>query len=353
MSLSINLGVMEIFFGPPWGTAERLALAQFLSQNGFSYFLYGPKADKRLRREWRDTWPTEYVETLTQMAQEFKAKGLQFGVVLSPYGLGTALTPLDKELLKERIKVLNSVGVDLIGLFFDDMPVQDQLAATQLEAVAVVTSSTEAKIFFCPTFYTYDPILEKIFGAKPVNYLEDLAEKLPENIEVFWTGPKVISEEISEQHLLEVRQLLKRRPALCDNYFANDGPRNCKFIKLKFPEGRPPGAIKQASYWFQNPMNQIELSKIALLAFKKAAADGEAPAEALDNAIRALCTSKTTAEFLIRKRSLFLNQGLDGISDSEKQELVAGLQDETDPVAGEIKDWLLGKYSVGNECLTD
>lgn len=353
MSQSINLGVMEIFFGPPWGASERLKLAQFLGQNGFRYFLYGPKADKRLRREWRDTWPLDYIQNLTQMAQEYKKRGLQFGVVLSPYGLGTGLTDADKELLKERIKVLNLVGVDLIGLFFDDMPVQDQLASTQLEAVKVVRSHTQAKIFFCPTFYTYDPILEKIFGAKPTNYLEDLSKNLPESIEIFWTGPKVISEEISEAHLLEVQQLLKRKPALCDNFFANDGPRNCKFLKLKIPEGRPPVSIQQASYWFQNPMNQIELSKIALLAFKKAAADGEAPAEALENAIRALCTSKATAEFLIRKRSLFLNQGLDGISESEKQELLASLQGETDPVAGEIRDWLLGKYSVGSECLTD
>ena len=50
---------------------------------------------------------------------------------------------------------------------------------------------------------------------------------------------------------------------------------------------------------------------------------------------------------------MFLTQGLDHLSDEQKQELLAELESLQDPAAQDVRDWLDGKYLVGSECLTD
>lgn len=347
-----KLGVFEIFFGTPWPSAERLALPKFLKAHSFDFYVYGPKADKRLRKDWRSEWPMQYLEELTVMARAFRAEGVRFGVALSPYGIGERLTEGDRCLLERKVRELDALGIEVLGLFFDDMPVTPGLAESQLAAFEVIRGQTTAQIVFCPTFYCFDPLLEKIFGAKPEGYLEKIAAGLGEAVEIAWTGPKVISEEISAEHLREVSQLLGRPPFLCDNFFANDGPRNCKYLKLKEPFGRSREAMAEAGYWAQNPMNQFHLSKLVLLAFKLTARDGAEPAAAFERAARELCTPPV-ADFVLRHRPLLLSRGLDGIAEGVKSEWLDYLTEYDEPISREIRDWLSDRYQVGTECLTD
>jgi hyaluronoglucosaminidase len=348
-----KLGVMEIFFGSPWPKEARLSYAKFLKKAGFETYLYGPKADAFLRRRWKEEWPAEYRAELKGMSETFRAAGVGFGVCFSPMAYHEETPAKAAALLGERMRALREVGLDTLGLFFDDMPVHEGLAETQLTIVREVRKEFGGHLLFCPSFYTPDPILDKVFGARPPGYLEDLAAGLPADIEIAWTGPKVISPEVPAEHLAEVSALLNRAPSLCDNFFANDGPKNCKFLKLKALTGRSAAAFRECSSWYFNPMNQAELSKVALVAAYRTMARGEAPDEAWRASLEAQC-SPALAKFLEEHRALLLSEGLDKIGEDQKAALRRELAPcASEPIAREVAAFLDGAYTVGSECLTD
>jgi len=345
------LGLIEGFFGPAWPEQARLDFAPFLQQHDFDFYLYAPKADPHLRKKWREPWTIEYKAKLKHYSEHFRNHKVKFGVGLSPFELHLQDPKTQKALLQEKLQQLGDIGLDVLGLFFDDMPVHEGLAEAQLEAIEIVRTNTKAKIIFCPAFYTPDPILEKVFGKRPEHYWKQISQA-PKEIEFAWTGPKVISEDISVEHLKETAELLGRKPFLWDNLFANDGPRNCKFLKFRAPKGRNRPALEASSGWAWNPMNQAALSQLVLLASRHAVLDRSAPDFALAEAIQEFCPPDLAA-FLGAHKGEMLELGLDKLETSVKEGWRAELRAWNHPVAKEIESWLAGDFTVGAECLTD
>ncbi len=344
-------GVVEGFFGPQWQQTDRKSFSAFLSRYGGDFYIYAPKQDPHLRKQWRETWDESYLQFLGDLVTTFHAAGIKFGVGFSPFGLGTNLCVNDKKILSEKLEILNNLGVDILGLFFDDMPVTANLAQTQIEALSIIQKFFKQQIVFCPSYYTPDPILDKVFGQRPENYLNEIAEGVPEGVSIAWTGPKVISAVIDENHLVEVSGLLKRKPFIWENFFANDGPKNCKFLKLKPFTGRDEKTFSHTEAFGFNLMNQAQLSKIVYLA-SKFVLEGHDTQVSFERALDELC-SVEFKEFILKHKEAFLSFGLDKITNDEKQILINQLLSMNDQGAAEIKAWLENKYLVGSECLTD
>ena len=182
--------------------------------------------------------------------------------------------------------------------------------------------------------------------------MEDIAKNSPLQVAIAWTGPKVISTEIPDEHLKETSLLLKRPPFIWENYFANDGPRNCKFLKLKPYAGRSNQCLSLSEGHGFNLMNQPELSKILFLASKFSLIDALESEVAFKKAITKLCP-KALEEIILNNRETFLNEGLDKINDTDKISLLEKLKLINHPISSEIINWLNGEYNVGSECLTD
>lgn len=346
-----KIGVVEGFFGPQWPLEERKSYAQFLSLHGGDFYIYAPKQDPFLRKQWREEWDAEYKNKISNLIETFHAENIHFGVGFSPFGLGETLSEEDKHHLHQKLQILNELNIDMLGLFFDDMPTNENLAKTQIEALEHIQKVFKKKIIFCPSYYTPDPILDKVFGQRPPRYLEEIAQGLTPDVSIAWTGPKVISPEINEAHLKEVSILLKRKPFIWENFFANDGPRNCKFLKLKPFTGRDQSAFLETEAFGLNLMNQPELSKIVFLSSLETL-KGKPSSEAFTYALERLCSSELVY-FIESNKILFNELGLDQISEEKKQELLNKLSGFNEPAAKEIKDWLSGGYLVGSECLTD
>lgn len=347
-----KIGVVEGFFGPAWPEADRLSYAPFIAQSGGGFYIYAPKQDPHLRKKWREPWSEAYLASLRSKAEHFHKHTVTFGVGLSPFGLGKNLSDADRGLLQTKLRQLQDVGVELLGLFFDDMPSDEDLAATQIKCVEEVQKSFRGELVFCPSYYTFDPILDKVFGQRPASYLEDIAAGIPLDVELAWTGPKVISPSIDVAHMRDVKGLLKRPPYIWENIFANDGPKNCKFLKLKPFSGREAGVADLASAFAFNMMNQPQLSKILFLAARFVLEKDSSPELAFDQALAQSCTPAFAA-FLRAHGPVFLEQGLDQISEERKQQLLITLATIPDAGAIEVKSWLCGLYVVGSECLTD
>ena len=350
--LDMEVGIVEGFFGPAWPTGSRGNYASFLRKNGGDFYIYAPKQDQHLRKGWRLSWEATYQLFLKDLASDFRKEGISFGVALSPFGLGKEFIPADEQILQDKLSLLTQLGIDFLGVFFDDMPSHENLAVVQAQVIESIRKTYQGRIVFCPSYYTFDPILEKVFGKMPENYLEDIARLIPEDVAMAWTGPKVISLEIPREHLQGVEKLLKRKPFMWENLFANDGPRNCKFLKLRPFSGREEKLDDLTEAWGLNMMNQAELSQITFLASIKVLKDHKTADEAFEDALREICTP-AFANFLRTNRLAFLEKGLDVLTTDEKALALRELAAFPDPAAREIEDWLKGVYVVGSECLTD
>lgn len=348
----MNIGIVEGFFGPTWSHESRLSYASFLAEYGGGFYIYAPKRDANLRKAWREEWGSEFLDNMRTLRDAYHAKNLKYGVAISPFGLGSKISQADWNLLRQKFIQLSELKIDYLGLFFDDMPSTDELLKVQTQVVKLALEFFPTGLIFCPSYYTFDPILDKVFGQRPVGYVEGLKDAIPANVDICWTGPKVISEEISRSHLVEVEALLGRKPFIWENLFANDGPRNCKFLKLKNFLGRDGSLLTHTAGVAFNLMNQPYLSQILYLSSLWVMEKNLTPEEAYAQSCAELC-SPEVSHFLIHNRALLLDVGLDKITDEIKTSLLSDLAQENSPVALEIKGWLKGEYLVGPECLTD
>lgn len=353
----MNLAIIEGFYGTPWSWESREAYISFLIQNGFSTYYYAPKADSYFRRKWKEPLPEEHKIKLTKFSKELRRQGLEFGIGFTPFEIHFDFSSEARAQLVRSLSGLLEVGVDRLALLFDDMKGgQNDLAERQAEIVNFVqefigkNASRKVGLAFCPTYYSDASILDELFGRRPEGYLEELGKRLNSEIEIIWTGPKICSEKYPPEHLHAISERVQRKLFLWDNYPVNDGPKMCKKLHLKAVQGRPAANEKFLSTHAINPMTQPELSKIPILTLVESYQKGTAydSQSALEKAIYQVCGSEMAPQ-LLANVSHFHEQGLDGISQHEKEEFVKQYSQWNCKVAKEVLDWLQGNTVVGRE----
>lgn len=262
---SAYLGIIEGFYGRPYSTQERNYFYSFAQKSGYSFYIYAPKADLQLRDEWTKPITKSYEQELGAIADDAHQAGLDFGVALSPLNL-TANFHEQKATLLERVSSLCAISnCEIFCLLFDDMfKDSEHVGSTQNEIIKAVEAHLPEHVkhfIICPSYYSDDPMLDKIFGQRPQCYFDELLQDLPERVEIFWTGPKVLSEDITVEHLEYVTKLLGRKPFIWDNYPVNDGKNICNYLYLSKFQGRTNLADHLTGHAV-NPMVQPLLSTL-------------------------------------------------------------------------------------------
>lgn len=343
-----GVGIVEGFFGPEWTWESRYHLCDNLPSYGGQFYIYAPKRDSFLRKNWTQNHSVETWNKLKKLSSRCHNNRVAFGIGLSPFEVHATWNQQTKNLLREKIRTLHELNVSYLGLFFDDMKGAPDLAEKQIKIVEYVQSVTDRAVLFCPTYYSDDPILDKVFGQRPTDYLEKVGT-LPEKIQIFWTGNKVISKTIAPAELDDVAKVLRRKPFVWDNYFANDGPKQCKFLKLQPLGGRSKAAYQRSTGWAFNLMNQSMVSEVLFASSVPVLRDGANPSDSFQQELRKAAGEHL--ELIERHRTAFVDVGLDGLDQQLKDEITSSLVP-----AGSLKeiiDWVNGKYLVGPECLTD
>ena len=349
------LGLIEGFFGRSWSFTERHDYAAFLKTNGYHFYIYAPKSDPYLRKAWQQDWPPETAAKLQSLVHHYQSLGLDFGLGLSPFEIYKNYDADAQQSLQTKIKRLNRLGADILCLLFDDMrgDVPD-LAQTQIKITQDVLSQTTAKkVIMCPTYYSFDPVLEELFGTMPEDYFQDLGEGLPSEVDIFWTGPKICSNAYPESHLKEVIQVLGRKPFLWDNYPVNDGADISRFLFLKAFENRPDTLAELTTGHAANPMNQPWLSRISLYSLPRSYSQGSDydPQKTLEDGLNQLC-EESLAKQILKDIEVFQTQGLDHIDPVKCEQLIQQYSDFDSPYTQEIVDWLTDEYTFDPACLT-
>ena len=349
-------GVIEGFYGRSWSWNARESYADFLSANGFGFYIYAPKDDHGLRRQWREPWPDTHVENLNHLASTYTSRGVDWGIGFSPYEIYLSFDSAAEKALQQKLEAINRLNPDILCVLLDDMKGDvSGLAEIQAEVFnRIAEQSTARRLILCPTYYSFDPILEKVFGAMPEGYWDDLGRRIDPAVNFFWTGPKVCSTEYPEAHLREVTERLGRKPFIWDNYPVNDSESRSKRLNLGAYENRPPQLADLTAGHAINPMNQALLSQIPIwtLADSYRSESSYDPAASHAAAIETLCDPET-AKALLENAPLFQVQGLDELDEDQKQTMINKYSRFHSPAAEEVVAWLQGRYKFDPACLTE
>ncbi|MCA9839192.1 MAG: beta-N-acetylglucosaminidase domain-containing protein [Trueperaceae bacterium] len=265
-------GVIEGFYGRPWTMEQRLELFSWMQGWGMNTYMYGPKDDLKMRAAWRERYSDLEMSELLSLAEHCQQKEIAFVYTIAP-GLDICYADeADLQALKSKIDQLLSKGVKHFCILFDDIPFRMRDAdakrfASFAGAQAYVTNElfyhirkqTKGLFLFCPTEYCGRMATPSV---KDSSYLQELGETLEKEIDVFWTGPEIVSEEISVASVLELQSVLKRKPLIWDNIHANDY--DIRRIYLGPFSGKTSALKNEVRGILSNPNNEFEANFIPL-----------------------------------------------------------------------------------------
>lgn len=267
MNPNFRSGVVEGFYGRPWTFAQRHQVVGWLKRFGLNTYLHAPKDDLNHRVLWRELLDAEEAAAFKELIAACREAGVRFIYALAPgwdehFAPGTPRSSKSSATatLKRRFRQLIALGCTDFAVMFDDVPnlPPEKLAniarrhadlANELWAWLDITTGrsrreeaqteparTDGKkassrqllpdteelshsLALCPAVYC-----TRMAGQQPADsaYLRALGKHLHAGVDIFWTGPEIISPTIGADHLRDVAAVLRRPPFIWDNLHAND-----------------------------------------------------------------------------------------------------------------------------------
>ena len=265
--MAFSFGVIEGLYDKDnlWSWASRQAYVDFCADHKMDFFIYAPKKDPYLREQWQQPWPKETFDALKQLASGFQQNGTRFGVGFTPFEV-RELNDKNRQQLKTKITDINALNPDILCILFDDFSNGvDNLAAKQADIADYIASiSTAGQLIVCGTYYSRDPLLQRVYGTMPKQYWSQLGEYLDPQFDIFWTGDHVISLGYDQHGLEHISNDFRRKPFLWDNYPVNDTDWLKDRLRIYTFTGRPWQLSEWCSGHAANTMIQPWLSMIPL-----------------------------------------------------------------------------------------
>jgi len=275
-------GVVEGFYGRPWTLSQRKDLFDKMESWGMSSYLYAPKDDCKHRAYWRELYTVEEADHLQSLISAASDRNIDFYYAISP-GLDiTYSNSKEVATLKRKLDQVAQLGCKAFALLFDDIEAEmskPDKEAFQSFAAAQVSVTNEIfqhlgqpKFLFCPTQYCTTRATPTVTTSE---YLKTLGSKLAPDIDVMWTGDKVIPKDITVSSLEEITAVLRRPPVIWDNEHANDYDQ--KRVYLGPYSGRSPDIIPKLRGVMTNPNCEYGANFVAihsLAAWSRCTVDG-------------------------------------------------------------------------------
>ncbi|HET7628124.1 MAG TPA: protein O-GlcNAcase [Bacillales bacterium] len=287
-------GVIEGFYGVYYTPPERNDLIRFIARNGYNLYVYGPKNDRQHRARWREPYPSEIMEQFANTINLCAAEGIDFCYSL---GCGVSMnyaSEADLDFIKQKFAAFYQIGVKTFGLLLDDIAsvfhYEEEREKFNSYAEAHVhvcnhvhewlkSMDSENKLIMCPTDY---------HGTAPFgDYMKELGGGLHPDIDVFYTGPEIVSPKIDAAETSAFAEVARRKPLIWDNYPVNDLAMQPE-LHIGPITGRDERLSDVCKGIIVNTMMQPEASKIALLTFRDYFRNPQAydPWESWDFALR-------------------------------------------------------------------
>ena len=222
-------GYIEGFYGKPWSHENRRMMLELMSFYGMNTYYYAPKDDPYHRDKWSELYPENELSALSELAALCEEKFVKFHYCVAP-GLSMKYSSEeDFDKLICKAEQLYNIGIRNFGLLVDDIPedlwFDEDKAAFDGEAVnAHIVLSDKFRNFLkekdskctltvCPLQY---------HGRGDEYYISKLGQGISGDIDIFWTGKNICSQEITVREAVIFENATNRQPLYWDNFPVND-----------------------------------------------------------------------------------------------------------------------------------
>jgi len=256
-------GVVEGYYGRPWGTEGRLSLLKFMGENGMNVFIYGPKDDPYHHAKWREPYPTAEMEDFEKLLAVAKENNINFYWAIHLGGGFRKGNADDYNALFRKLNAMYDAGFRAFAAFFDDFGGADASfhaeICNRILNEFLLKKGDCAPLIMCPNVYWG--------GGHP--YQKTLGRELDKRIQIMWTGRSICS-DIRADAVQRITEDFQRPPFIWWNWPVND------YCRRKVLLGRTYG-LDNCTYagFVTNPMENCEANKLALYGVAKWAKNPE------------------------------------------------------------------------------
>ena len=264
-------GYIEGFYGKPWSYKNRRMMLELMSFYGMNTYYYAPKDDPYHRDKWSELYPENELSALSELASLCKEKFVDFHYCIAP-GLSMKYSSEeDFDKLARKAEQLYSIGIRNFGLLVDDIPedlwFDEDKAAFDGEAVnAHIVLSDKFRNFLkekdknctltvCPLQY---------HGRGDEYYISKLGQGISGDIDIFWTGKNICSQEITVREAVIFENATNRAPLYWDNFPVNDAEMYNE-MHIGYMTGRESDLYRYSRGIVSNTMEYALSSRIPLL----------------------------------------------------------------------------------------
>jgi beta-N-acetylglucosaminidase len=243
--------------------------------------MYAPKDDRKHRAFWRALYSPQELTELQSLITACASNDVHFIYAIAP-GLDVQYSSSqDKDALVSKLTQLLKVGCRHFALLFDDIPAEmNALDAKTFESFAEAQchisnrvlsdmlrhhdsesnlgSFDDIQFLFCPTEYCGMMATPSVSESP---YLNTLGTSLHPKYHMLWTGPTIVSETIPVDSLVELRNVIQRKPVIWDNIHANDY--DISRMYLGPYQGRSKEMLSHVKGILTNPNCEFELDFMA------------------------------------------------------------------------------------------
>lgn len=183
-------GIIEGYYGIPWGNEKRKALMDFTSKYKGNVFVFAPKDDPYHREKWRELYPISELEQISELANFGRKIKVSYVWTISPFKKDSL--PINEENVKEGIECLINkfeqlyeYGVRQFGVLGDDVGALPRDVV--VEVMNSVSKWVKKKGDVLDLIFVPEGYVLASWGFKP-DELDKYSSLFPDNIHIIFTG---------------------------------------------------------------------------------------------------------------------------------------------------------------------
>ena len=252
-------GLVEGYYGNPYSEADRMGLLQMFGEMKMNVYIYGPKDDAYHKSKWREEYPAELGQKITEYVNVAKANKIEFMWAIHP-GEDIQWNDTDRANIVNKLKAMCELGVRSFAVFWDDLWGDDgthgdeQAELMNYIAAELKKAYPDVKpLTICPTQYNR--------GWANAIYLPALGNIMDSDINIMWTGNSVV-DMINYSDMTWINNQIKRKAYIWLNYPVSDYCINHLLMGPTY--GNDLNIADMLSGFVSNPMEYAEASKVSL-----------------------------------------------------------------------------------------
>ncbi|MBR2638338.1 MAG: beta-N-acetylglucosaminidase domain-containing protein [Bacteroidaceae bacterium] len=211
-------GLVEGYYGNPYSEKDRFNLFEFFGRQKMNVYIYGPKDDVYHKQLWREPYPAELGEKISEYASAARANKVDFVWAIHP-GVDIKWNRADSLNIVNKLKLMYDLGIRSFAVFFDDIWGEGTRADKQAGLMNYIVEELNKSyddvnpLIICPTQYNK--------GWSSGDYLNTLGTKMNKSVRIMWTGNSVV-DMIELDDMQWINEQIKRKAYIWLNYPVTD-----------------------------------------------------------------------------------------------------------------------------------